>query len=162
MGNGGSWCRDDGPLGKKYNIKRIKVGNKIIAVKLDGYNKVPKERLINPRIKAEIRKRRCVILDVGSNIECDHKNGKYNDREMEDINNQKASDFQPLSKSANVAKRQHCKNCQATGIRYDAKKLGYKVSFIKGDATSKNCVGCYWHDPRQFNDIVSRDFDKRV
>ena len=162
LGNGGSWCRDDGPLGKKYNIKRIKENGKIIAVKLDGFNKSPKERFINTKIKVEIRNMRCVILDVGTNIECDHKNGKYNDRDMEDTQKQKTTDFQPLSKSVNVAKRQHCKECQETDRRYDARRLGYKEAYIKGDESSKNCVGCYWHDPPLFNKIISKDFNKQL
>jgi hypothetical protein len=36
---------------------------------------------------------------------------------------QKLEDFQPLSKAANDAKRQHCKICMRTGERFDAKKL---------------------------------------
>ena len=39
MGNGGAWCRDDGPLGKEFNIKRIKEKGKIIAVSLEGRKK---------------------------------------------------------------------------------------------------------------------------
>ena len=55
MGNGGSWCRDDGPL-KEFNLVRIKKGNKIVAVKLDGWNKNIKER----GIKESIRKYKVV------------------------------------------------------------------------------------------------------
>lgn len=44
---------------------------------------------------------------------------------------QTLEDFQPLSKPANDAKRQFCKECKRTGIRYDAKQLGYTVSFTE-------------------------------
>ncbi|MDF2820645.1 MAG: restriction endonuclease [Clostridiales bacterium] len=160
LGNGGSWCRSDGQLGRKYNIKRIKENNKIIAVKLDGFNRDPKGRNINASIKKVIVSRRCAVLDIGTNIECDHKNGKYNKREMEDSTNQQLNDFQPLSKGVNIAKRQHCKECVETGIRYDAKKLGYSVSYLKGDADSKNCEGCYWYDPQAFNRVISQGYKK--
>ena len=60
---------------------------------------------------------------------------------------QKLSDFQPLSKAANDAKRQFCKECIKTGIRYDAKKLGYPMSYYKGGATHHHeenaCESCY-------------------
>lgn len=158
MGNGGSWCRSDGQLGKKYNIKRIKEKGKIVAVQLDGFNKQPKERAINKTIKKIINSQRCTVLDIGSNIECDHKNGKYNDRYMEDLSEQKIEDFQPLSKAVNVAKRQHCKKCNETGKRYDATRLGYVKPFINGDFDSKNCEGCYWHDPKLFNQTISKDY----
>ena len=68
--------------------------------------------------------------------------------------NQKLSDFQPLSKAANDAKRQFCKECIATGIRYDATKLGYPMSYYKGEAEHNGeedaCIGCYWYDPLEF------------
>lgn len=66
-------------------------------------------------------------------------------------------DFQPLSKAANNAKRQHCKNCRDTNLRFDAKKLGYRVSQVKGNGKYRgSCVGCYWHDPKFFNREVGR------
>ena len=65
-------------------------------------------------------------------------------------------DFQPLSKAANNAKRQHCKRCRETGRRFDAKRLGYRVSQFKGNGVYNGmCVGCYWHDPKRFNCEVS-------
>ncbi len=50
--------------------------------------------------------------------------------------NQRLEDFQPLSKAANDAKRQFCKECKRTGIRYDAKLLGYPMSYYSGDANT--------------------------
>ena len=67
---------------------------------------------------------------------------------------QRLEDFQPLSKAANDAKRQFCKECRRTGIRFDAQKLGYPMSYYKGGARHHNeedaCVGCYWYDPIKF------------
>ena len=88
-----------------------------------------------------------------SNPEVDHKNGWKNDGAM-NIKTQKLEDFQPLSKAANDAKRQFCKECRRTKKRFDAKKLGYPMSFYDGDENhvgdEKGCIGCFWYDPIEF------------
>lgn len=160
--NGGDWCRSNQSyLGKKYNIIREKRGGSIFAVKTDGINK---NTTINSGIRNDIvnrvQKGRCAILDVGTNIECDHKDGMKDDWRLNDKSCQKIDDFQPLSKSANDAKRQHCKLCKKLGKRYDAKRLGYSHSFTFGNENSKTCVGCYWYDPIAFNKEISKDFEK--
>lgn len=72
---------------------------------------------------------------------------------------QKLSDFQPLSKAANDAKRQFCKECKRTGKRFDAKLLGYPMSYYKGGANHNGnedgCEGCYWYDPLEFKRHLS-------
>lgn len=159
LGNGGSWCRDDGPL-KDYRIERKKQGNRIVKIRLTGKQEAPKERQINPAVRKAIIRQRCAVLDVGTNIECDHKNGRYDSHQMLDASKQKPEDFQPLSKAANTAKRQHCKDCKETGNRYDAKQLGYAVGWLgHGDQNFKQwgCGGCYWHDPKLFNATVSKN-----
>ncbi len=160
--NGGDWCRSNqGYLGKKYNIIREKRDGRIFAVKADGYNKNTKiNQAIRPDIASYIKTERCVILDIGTNIECDHKDGMKDDWRLNDKSLQKLEDFQPLSKTANDAKRQHCKKCRDTGIRYDAKRLGYSESYILGNKDSKTCVGCYWYDPKKFNEVISNNFEK--
>lgn len=158
-GNGGDWCRSDGSL-REYNIVRNKEKNKIHSVKLDGFNKNSKERPISDKIRKEIAKRTCVVLGIGSNIECDHKDGMYDDVKVANVNTQTINDFQPLSKNANTAKRQHCKVCKATGIRFDAKKLGYSQSYTKGTETTKSCKGCFWYDPKEFNSTISKEYKK--
>ncbi len=84
---------------------------------------------------------------------------KNDDRVMKN-EQQKLSDFQPLSKAANDAKRQFCKECRASGKRYDAKKLGYPISYYKGGEAHNNevdaCVGCYWCDPIEFKKHLSK------
>ena len=74
--------------------------------------------------------------------------------------NQQLSDFQPLSKAANDAKRQFCKVCMQTNLRYDAKKLGYPISFYAGGSThcgeENACIGCYWYDPAEFKKHMER------
>lgn len=158
-GNGGSWCRSDGSL-KKFNIVRHLVNNKIYSVKLDGYNKNAKERQISSTIRKAINKQPCAVLAIGSSIECDHKDGMYDDISVGNIETQKLTDFQPLAKNVNLAKRQHCKVCKETDIRFDAKRLGYSESYIKGNGKTKSCKGCYWYDPQMFNSTISKDFKK--
>lgn len=160
--NGGDWCRtNQSYLGKKYNIERIKKDGRIHSVKADGFNKHTK---INQAIRSDILKaiqsKRCSILDISTNIECDHKDGMKDDWRLNDKSLQKIEDFQPLSKTANDAKRQHCKKCKETHKRYDAKKLGYSESYILGTESSKTCVGCYWYDPIKFNKTISENFNK--
>lgn len=123
-------------------------------------NSVKKHRGIRQDIRAEISKQRCVVLDVGSSIEVDHKNGKYDELSNIELENQKIDDFQPLSKAANDAKRQHCKDCIKTGKRYDARRLGYKEGWVVGDENASPCIGCYWYDPKRFNQLISKDYKK--
>lgn len=161
--NGGDWCRSDvSPLGKEFIIARKKQNGSIYSIRLDGKNKkqTEKYRGIADWIVSSLKTKKCVILDVGTNIEIDHKNGKYNDKELEDTQTQRLSDFQAMSKAANNAKRAHCRQCKETGRRFDARRLGYKESFTMGDFDSVNCEGCYWHDPQKFNRLISVDFNK--
>lgn len=161
--NGCQWARSDGSyLGKRYKIRRPKKGGKVAAIQLDGpnHNSVKKHRVIRRDIRTKIVQQRCAVLDVSSNIEVDHKNGKYDDLSNIALDGQKITDFQPLSKAANDAKRQHCKQCIRDGKRYDARRLGYKEGWVVGDENTAPCIGCYWYDPRRFNQLISKDYDK--
>lgn len=156
FGNGASWARKEGSLAKKYIIEFDKSktsGNGIDRIRLNGFNDNKHTQLIKALIKKEIKKQRCVVLGT-SNPEIDHKNGRKNDDRIMTNKEQEISDFQPLSKAANDAKRQFCKDCKKTGLRYDAKKLGYPMSYYKGnenhDETESGCEGCYWYDPMEF------------
>ena len=135
FGNGASWARKESKLAKEYIVEFCKT--------------VTSGKSIKRKIKSE----RCVVLGT-SNPEVDHKNGMKNEARVMRNEDQRISDFQPLSKAANDAKRQFCKECIRTGIRYDAKKLGYPMSYYKGGAKHNNeegdCIGCYWYDPLEF------------
>lgn len=156
LGNGGSWCRKESTLAKVYIIefdKNQTPGNRIDRIKLNGLNK---EDLGSQQIRADIKKvikaQRCVILST-SNPEVDHKNGRKNDLRVMKLETQNLDDFQPLSKAANDAKRQICKECRNTENRFDAKKIGYPISFTKGGLKYENdlgCIGCFWYDPIDF------------
>lgn len=154
--NGAGWSRDDGTFGKKYIIERdrsLTPGNKVDAMRTVGFNNGDFSQHINANIKREIKAKRCVVLGT-SNPEVDHKNGMKNEARVMRNEDQKLSDFQPLSKAANDAKRQYCKECMRTKTRYDAKKLGYPMSYYKGGPNHNfeedACVGCYWYDPIEF------------
>lgn len=156
FGNGASWARKESTLAKNYVIefdKRQTPGNSIDAVRLVGKNKSDFSQHINAEIKRAIKAQNCVVLGT-SNPEVDHKNGMKNEARVMRNENQKLSDFQPLSKAANDAKRQFCKDCKRTGVRYDAKQLGYPMSYYKGTSRHHNeedaCVGCFWYDPIEF------------
>ena len=161
--NGCQWARSDNSyLGKKYIILRKHDKGKVSAIKLDGANNksIKRNRGIKKEIIDIISKQRCAILDIGTQIECDHKDGHYDVLSNQSIDTQKISDFQPLSKAANDAKRSHCIKCVNTGKRYDAKNLGYSQSYIVGNENTQSCQGCYWYDPRYFNHIISKDYKK--
>ena len=156
FGNGASWARKESTLAKKYIIefdKSITPGNGIDRIRLNGLNNGDYSQHIRADIKRTIKALRCVVLGT-SNPEVDHKNGMKNEDRVMRNEDQRLEDFQPLSKAANDAKRQYCKECRRTGIRYDAKKLGYPMSYYKGGATHNNeenaCEGCYWYDPIEF------------
>lgn len=160
--NGSAWSRSNQSyLGKKYNLEKQYAQGKIIEIKADGFNK---SLTINQSIRSDILKdvqsQRCAVLDISTNIECDHKDGMKDDWRLNDKSKQNDSDFQPLCKTVNIAKRQHCKKCQETGLRYDATKLGYTEPYTFGGKTTKTCVGCYWYDPIKFNSEISKDFKK--
>ena len=156
FGNGASWARKESTLAKKYIIefdKSLTPGSGIDAIRLNGFNNGTFSQHISAEIKRTISGQRCVILGT-SKPEVDHKNGMKNEARVMTNIDQQLSDFQPLSKAANDAKRQFCKECMRTGIRYDAKKLGYPMSYYYGGANHNGeenaCVGCFWYDPIEF------------
>lgn len=155
--NWGSWCRKESSLAKEFIIefdKKVTSWNWIDAVRLNWLNDEEKwSQHIRKDIKDIIRWQRCVILDT-SKPEVDHKNGWKNDLLVMNPKTQKLEDFQPLSKAANDAKRQHCKQCKQTWMRFDAKKLWYPISYIRWDEKhiweKTWCIGCFWYDPVEF------------
>lgn len=156
FGNGASWARKESALAKNYIIefdKSITPGNGIDRVRVNGFNNGDYSQHIRADIKKHISGMRCVVLGT-SKPEVDHKNGMKNEDRVMKNEDQRVSDFQPLSKAANDAKRQFCKECRRTGIRYDAKLLGYPMSYYAGEAQHNGeedaCVGCYWYDPLEF------------
>lgn len=158
--NGGDWCRSDGPLGKYFNIFRTLAKGKISAVQLVGYKKNSFSNKINNDIRDFYKNEDCRILAVGGQyIQIDHKDGRKDDFDMP--SEQSIDDFQPLHQNANSAKRQHCKECKNTNIRFNAKKLGYSVpQWIGAEEYNGSCLGCFWYDPQEFNAKISENYKK--
>ena len=160
LGNGGSWCREDGRLAGEYNVERHKAGNRIDYVRLHGKKKQAIAKLIPAHIRNQLSDSRCAVLAI-SKVEIDHKDGRRDDPRLADAKRVRLDDFQPLSKATNNAKRQHCKECRDTGKRFDATQLGYSVGQVQGNGTYRgSCIGCYWYDPVSFNRIISRQFTR--
>lgn len=164
FGNGASWARKESLLSKNYIVefdKKNTSGNGIDRIRLNGKQNINLHQHIRSDIKKIISSQRCLLLGT-SNVEVDHKNGRKmnqgGDPAVLNVNTQKLSDFQPLSKAANDAKRQHCKNCSSSNQRFDAKQLGYSISFYSGNhihnGTKNGCIGCFWYDPIQFRKFL--------
>ncbi len=162
--NGLSWGRRSSALARTYNLetdKSITAGNKIDRIRLNGFNTshtAIHTQSIRVDIKNEISKQRCVVLGTTKSCdhktEVDHKDGRKDNARVMNTATQTLDDFQPLSKPANDAKRQFCKKCKETNLRYDAKiYMGYPVSFTEGDVNyteELGCIGCFWYDPIAF------------
>ena len=153
--NGCSWGRSDAAWLRPYNFKRFHAnelggkGNKTIAFQLQGFKDISKNRSIPAEGRKELKGKPCVVLGVvAGEMEIDHKNGRY------DNNDYTGNDFQPMTKAVNDAKRQHCKRCLESKKRFDAKSLGYTISFIEGDVDTPSCSGCYWYDPVAFRQAL--------
>lgn len=150
--NGCQFARNTSAVAKKYNVVRFHAnemggkGNKVVAIQLQGFRKdKPENHSIPNEVRKALQNRPCVVLGViASEMEIDHKNGKYTTEEYT------IDDFQPMSKAANDAKREHCKRCNATKKRFKASVLGYNIDFYQGDENSCDCIGCFWYDPIQF------------
>ena len=90
-------------------------------------------------------------------IEIDHKDGQKNNDRISNLSTQQKEDFQPLTKAANDAKRQICKRCIETRLRWDARNLeGNPISYYKGGASldEYGCEGCYQYDPVEYRKEV--------
>lgn len=169
LGNGFSWGRRSSSLAREYIIetdKTITSGNGVDAIRLNGFNKEASfNQAINVKIKNYYKDQCCVMLGVkgfseNTRIEIDHKDGRKNDLRVSDINSQHIDDFQPLCKAANDVKRQICKRCKETNIRWSAKNIkGNPFDFYEGDehyTEELGCKGCYQYDPVQYRKIMIR------
>lgn len=159
--NGCQWARKGSSLDKKYLIKRFNAKemnitsipwNRVVAIQLQGFRETIENHSIPFEVRTALKNKPCVVLGVvSSDMEIDHKNGKYNNKSYT------IDDFQPMAKAVNDAKREHCKKCNASGCRFDAKNLGYSISYIEGDKTSPFCQGCYWYDPVAFRKVLIKE-----
>ena len=166
--NGLGWGRKSSGLARKYRIEISYNGKEIAGYRLVGFSEENNARPIRKDIKERVVDAPCVVTGVSPSfsdigrIECDHKNGRYDESRLEEPSEQQLSDFQPLHRAVNLIKRAHCKRCVSTGKRFDATSVGFAVGWTQGGPTRpdnpKGCVGCYWHDPKDFHAKVSAGY----
>lgn len=170
FGNGGSWARDS--QWPKHNIRRLTLKDLdiecpeeakkirdakgvadlrmtgIVALQLMGEKKNP----ISQYIRADIRQALFgtpSAFDGTRGTQIDHKDGRK-DWHL-DSASQKLEDFQSVTASQNVVKREFCKRCKDTGMRFDAKERGFSFSqTLGGPRYEGTCTGCYLYDPIAF------------
>jgi hypothetical protein len=107
-----------------------------------------------------VRQQKCVFSNSkgtkGNYIEVDHKNGRYNEKSVSELETQKIEDFQPLLRQFNLQKRSDCNKCEKTNKRFDAKEMGYSVSFTEGSEKYEGtCRGCFWYDCLDFKNKLT-------
>lgn len=153
--NGCDWARSDTSwLGKQFNIERVKKGRSIYSVQLCGFREENKNHTVPSVVKVALKGKPCVLLGTTSNTEIDHKDATYT------TDNLNIEDFQVLHKSVNDAKRQHCKKCRETNIRFDARILCFPTACIKGNESLKEngCQGCFWYDIQAFIKEMTKNY----
>lgn len=165
IGNGLSWGRKGSSLDKKYLIEVDKSqtpGNSIDRIRLVGFNHNNTfSQSIKSKIKKIISEKKCVIMgirgeSINTKIEVDHKDGRKQDQRVSNIETQVLGDFQPLTKAANDAKRQICKSCKETGIRWKATNIeGNLLDYYEGNESleGSGCSGCFWFDPVEYRKV---------
>ena len=175
LGNGGSWLRASSALAKEFIVetdKSITPGNSIDAIRLNGFNTNKQfNHAIRQDIKDYYKDKKCVMLGIkgfseNTKIEIDHKDGRKNDERISSLEGHKIEDFQPLCKAANDVKRQICKECKKTNIRWDAKNIkGNPYSYYEGNekyTEELGCKGCYQYDPVEYRKESVRKITKEV
>ena len=154
-GNGYKWPEQ---LKGKYLFERGGSGDNWF-IKLNGIdNNHIGTRQIRNDIFTKIKSLRCEhtgFAGISSDdIEVDHRNGRYDDLNVLNLESQNFNDFIPLTRRSNMLKRSSgCVPCKKTNKRFDATQLGFSIGFIRGDVNydeSLGCDGCYWYSPIDF------------
>jgi hypothetical protein len=160
FGNGNCLTRKGSVLSKRFFVVTRKEKKKVVSIQLSGFRNSNASNYIRPDIKKHFSKQNCVSCGTSVDLQCDHKDGRKDDARVMEGNgkNQLIEDFQSLCGHCNTRKRQVCKECNDTGLRYNAKELYFSLPVIKGSLqydTLNKCQGCYWHDPRNFKQEIS-------
>jgi hypothetical protein len=138
----------------EYNWEFKRLSNRsngtITELRLDGLNQ---SSALNQRIRKdivdELKKQtvsnfavNCIVPLVEGDKEIDHRWGRKECKKYEyinDVNTQRIEDFQLLSHSHNQYKRQQCKKCKETNLRYSPPN---SMSFAIGSAQWDEEIGC--------------------
>lgn len=153
VGNGSPVFQNDRGLGKKYAIeKQMDDRGALEFVRTIGFCTYFQQNRgipIPDEIRKMLKNSSCVFCGSSHRLEIDHKDGRKNPNKEGTIN-----EFQAICKHCNGMKRERCKKCSKTNLRFDAKPLGYVhsvlIGSIKYKAAEEGCKGCYMHDPIPF------------
>jgi len=154
----------------KDNCEIVK-GNQIQYFKIFGIKN--EQQCCNHPIREDIKEyyknKACVHCGTNTDLQCDHKNGLYNDSRVLNTKTQTIDDFQSLCRHCNCQKRQVEKKTKKTSIRYGATKIPslaiFGIDFIEGDETINfedvNALkGTYWYDPVEFMKYIKLKLTK--
>ena len=161
--NGSQWTRGDIVRieNEAWAVQKKRANDtptgKIVAMRCVGHADVPVSRSVPQDVRQSFKGISCVETGAKSDVEIDHKNGRYN------ATARAVADFQPLCRASNIRKRSACAECKRTGLRFDATRLHYPAPWLEGgeefgdgnvdDVTG--CNGCYYHDIARFKREIS-------
>ena len=139
--------------GVAFNVSEFhwefdKVKNKIERMRLIGTNdELAFQQRIRKDIIDELRQQTksnfapdCIVDLIDNDKEIDHRWGRKDDPQfihIGNVKNQSVDDFQLLSHSHNQLKRQKCKECVETNVRFDGQ-------------TYTTCLGCPLAQPELY------------
>lgn len=156
-GNGSAQLQNDRGLGKLYVIEKqygagANGARTIESVRTIGHahhHQSHRGSGIPKAVRAWLAGKPCSFCGTTAQLEADHRDGR-----KDPLPEPLPGDFQALCKHCNGLKREACKACLKSGVRFDARTLGYRVSQWTGSATFEprepRCRGCIWHDPLAF------------
>lgn len=146
-------------------------GKFIKYFKIFGMKSSDGTRSIRKDILEYYKKQPCAQCGSTAELQCDHKNGLYNDSRVLHLDTQTLDDFQSLCRHCNCLKRQYEKASKATLTRYPATNIPslkcYGIDFIEGDATlnldNPNAMrGTYWYDPIAFHKYIQTMIERKI
>ena len=145
----------------KDNCPISEGGNRVQYFKIFGIKNEQQgcNHPIREDIKEYYKNKACAHCGTNTDLQCDHKNGLYNDSRVLNTKTQTIDDFQSLCRHCNCQKRQVEKKTRETSKRYGATNIPslaiFGFDFIEGDETINledvNALkGTYWYDPVEF------------
>ena len=151
-GNGSPFFQSDRGLGKKYMLEKQRDKGTLSHIRTTGfayYHQTDRAQGVPIEVRRWLTGLPCTMCGTTTNILPDHKDGNKQPLDCPNI-----QDFQPLCQHCNTVKREVCKKCKESLTRFDAKSLGYRISWIVGTMQFQpkypRCIGCYWYSPSDF------------
>ena len=154
-GNGSPFFQMDRGLGVRYVLEKQRGnGNTLVSVRTTGfasYHQIHRASGTPLAVRSWLidGSALCSMCGTTSNLISDHKDGNKQPMDEPDVH-----DYQPLCQHCNTVKREVCKKCRNTGVRFDARIIGYSIPWVEGTAKfqprTPRCRGCYWYSPTDF------------